>query len=81
MGEGDIQYLTGIHTNPIGESLASLFSTIEKKVNEIDLDSMMSMAQKFASMTEDFTMENLVKEYMNSDVHKENLAEIANSKK
>lgn len=77
----DIQYLTGIHPNPISEALASLISTIEKKANEIDLDSMMSMAQKFASMTEDFTMENLVKEYMNSDVHKENLAEIADAKK
>lgn len=77
----DIQYLTGIHPNPISEALASLISTIEKKANEIDLDSMMSMAQKFASMTEDFTMENLVKEYMNSDIHKENLAEIADAKK
>lgn len=58
-----IQYRTGIHTNPIGDAVASLISTLEKKVNEVDLDGMMSMAQKFAGMTEDFTMENLVNTY------------------
>lgn len=77
----NIQYLTGIHPNPINESLASLLYTIEKKVGEIDLDVVMNMAQKFAGMTEDFTLENLVKEYMNSDTHKENLAAIEDAKK
>jgi hypothetical protein len=75
-----IQYLTGIHSNPLNDALASLLNTIESKVNEIDLDSMMTMAQKFASMTEDFTMENAVNAYMNSDIHKRNLAEIAEVK-
>lgn len=77
----DIQYLTGIHPNPIGESLANLISTLEKKIDKVDLDSMMGMAQKFANMTEDFTLENAVNAYMNSDIHKKNLAEIAESKK
>ncbi len=69
----DIQYRTGIHANPIGDAVASLISTLEKKINEVDLDSMMSMAQKFAGMTEDFTMENLVNTY-------KNLSEITESK-
>jgi hypothetical protein len=77
----NIQYLTGIHTNPLNEAIASLVSAIEKKVNEVDLDSMMSMAQKFAGMTEDFTLENVVSAYMNGDAHKKNLAEIAEAKK
>lgn len=77
----DIQYLTGIHPNPINEALASLLSTIENKVNEVDLDSMMDMAKKFSAMTEDFTLENAVNAYMNSDVHKKNLEEIKESKK
>ena len=72
----DIQYLTGIHPNPINEAITSLISTIEKKIGEVDLDSMMSMAQKFAGMTEDFTLDNIVNAYMNSDIHKSNLAEI-----
>lgn len=76
-----IEYRTGIHHSPIADSIASLLSTIEKKINEVDLDSMMGMAQKFAGMTEDFTMENVVNAYMNSDIHKRNIAEIEESKK
>lgn len=76
-----IQYLTGIHTNPISESIASLINTIEKKVSEVDLDSMMDMVHKFANMTEDFTMENLINKYMESDAHKKNLAEIEEARK
>lgn len=76
----NVQYLTGIHPNPLNEAIASLFSTIEKKIDEVDLDNMMGMAQKFAGMTEDFTLENVVNAYMNSDVHKRNLAEIEDAK-
>lgn len=76
-----IEYRTGIHTNPINEALSSLLSTIEKKINEVDLPSMMDMAQKFASMTDEFTPDSIVNAYMNSDIHKKNLAEIEESKK
>lgn len=77
-----IQYRTGIHPSPLSDALSSLLSTLEKKINEVDLDSMMGMAQKLASMTgEEFTMKNLVKEYIESDVHKQNLAEIAEAKR
>lgn len=77
----NIQYLTGIHPNPLNEAITGLVSTIEKKINEVDLKSMMDMVEKFTSMTEDFTVENAINAYMNSDFHKENLAEIAESKK
>ena len=72
----NIQYLTGINPNPLNEAVAKLVSTIEKKINETDLDSMMDFAQKFSGMTEDFTIENIVNAYMNSDTHKKNLEEI-----
>ena len=75
-----IEYKTGIHPSPIADSLASLFSTLEKKVKEIDTDSMMKMAQKFASMTGKLTPESVVSAYINSDIHKKNLEEIAESK-
>lgn len=77
----NIQYLTGINPNPLSEAVAKLVSTIEEKVREIDLDGMAGIAQKFANMTEDFTLENLVNYYINSDTHKENLAQIAESKR
>lgn len=75
-----IEYRTGIHPSPIADSLASLFNTLEKKVNEIDLGSAMNMVQKFASMTGEFTPESLVNAYMNSDLHQKNLEEIEASK-
>lgn len=75
-----IEYITGIHTNPFGEALASLVNTLEKKINEFDMGSMMDMAQKFVGMTGDFTVDNVVNAYMNSDLHKKNLEEIAESK-
>lgn len=75
-----IEYRTGIHPSPIADSLSSLLSTLEKKINEVDLDSMMSMAQKFASMTGELTPESIMNAYINSDIHKKNLAEIADVK-
>lgn len=75
-----IAYLTGIHPNSLNEAVASLLSTLEKKINEVDLGSMMDMAQKFASMTGEFTPDSIVNAYMNSDMHKKNLAEIAETK-
>ena len=79
--ELNIQYVTGIYVNPLNEAFANLLSTLEKKVDDIDLDAAMSMAQKFASMTDEFTIENAVSAYMNSDIHKDNVKEIEESKK
>lgn len=75
-----IEYITGIHLSPVVQSLASLFSAIEDKVNEIDLTSAMDMIQKFANMTGEFTPESIVNAYMESDTHKNNLIEIADVK-
>lgn len=75
-----IEYITGIHLSPIVKSLSSLFYAVENKVNEIDLNSAMDMVQKFANMTDEFTPESIVNAYMKSDVHKDNLTEIANAK-
>lgn len=76
-----IEYRTGIHPSPIADSLASLFSTLEKKIDEFDMGSMMGMAQKFVGMTGELTPESLVSAYMNSDTHKNNLIEIEKAKK
>lgn len=75
-----IEYRTGIHTSPIADSLASLLSTLEKKINEFDMDSAMEMTQKFAGMTDEFNLTNIVKAYIDNDVHKANLEEIAKVK-
>lgn len=77
----NIQYRTGIHSSPIADSIASLFSTLEKKIKEVDLSNMAEMAQKFAGMTGELTPESVVNAYMNSDMHKKNLSEIEEAKK
>lgn len=76
-----IEYRTGIHPSPIADSLASLLSTLEKKIDEFDIGSMMGMAQKFVGMTGELTPESLVSAYINSDTHKNNLIEIEKAKK
>lgn len=76
-----IAYRTGIHNSPIADSLASLFSTIEKKAKEFDMNDIMEMAQKFAGMTGELTPESIVDAYMNSDTHQKNVIEIEEAKK
>lgn len=75
-----IEYRTGIHPSPIADSIASLLSTIEKKISEVDLGSAMEMAQKLAGITDEFNLDNVMKAYMESDIHKTNLEEIAKTK-
>lgn len=74
-----IEYRTGIHPSPLNEALASLVSTLEKKINEFDMGSMMDMAQKFAEMIGELTPESIMNAYINSDIHKKNVAEVAES--
>lgn len=79
-----IEYLTGIHPSPLSDSLTSLMSVIEKKISEVDLSNISNMGEvfeKFVAMTGEFTPENVVNAYMNSNVHKKNLDEISKSKK
>ena len=72
----NIQYLTGICVNSLNSALANLVNTIEDKIDEYDLSSVMGMVQKFVDMSEDFTVENAINAYMNSDIHKKNVEEI-----
>ena len=73
----NIEYRTGIHKN----DLNNLINTIEKKIVDINLDSdTLEMIQKFADMAEDFTPENIVKAYTQTDIFKNNLNELKESK-
>lgn len=75
-----IEYKTGIHPSPLNEALARLINTLEKKVNEFDMSSAMEMAHKFAGITGELTPEKVINAYINSEVHKKNLDEIAEAK-
>lgn len=77
----NVEYRTGIHPNYLNEALANLVNTLERKVKDFDLDSVMGLISKFGDMKEEFTMENLVKAYTSTDMFKNNLAEIEETKK
>lgn len=78
--EFNVQYKTGIHFNPINEALANLINTLENKIDSFDMDSAMKMASKFNDMADEFTPENIVKAYLQTDIHKDNLDEIEEAK-
>lgn len=77
----NIQYLTGIHPSPLNNALAKLVDSLDRKVSGLDIDSMMNVAGMFANMTDDFTTENIVNAYINSDMHKENIDEVKKAKR
>lgn len=73
--ELDIEYRTGIHSNPVAESLGNLLDTIERKVDGFDLESMMDVAQKLSDITGSLTPEKMLEAYANTDMFKANRGE------
>lgn len=67
----NIEYRTGIHINPISSSLASLLNTIERKVDGIDLDNMMDLAQSMAGISDELTPEKMLDAYAKTNIFKE----------
>lgn len=67
----NIEYRTGIHINPISSSLASLLDTIERKVDGIDLNSMMDLAQSMAGISDELTADKLLDAYAKTNIFKE----------
>ena len=72
----DIEYKTGIHKNILNEALASLVATLKNKIKDFDTNKVMEMANAFSSITDDFTTENIVKAYLETDVAKNNKNEV-----
>lgn len=66
----NIEYRTGIHINPISSSIASFIDTIERKVDGIDLNSMMDLAQSMAGISDELTADKLLDAYAKTDVFK-----------
>lgn len=72
-----IEYKTGIHRNPLGEAVASLLSTLEEKVKDINLSELMGFARVFKDIPiENMTPEKLWDAYAKSDAFKKVRAEI-----
>lgn len=67
----NVEYRTGIHINPISSSLASLLDTIERKVDDIDLDNMMDLAQAMTGISNELTADKLLDAYAKTNIFKE----------
>ena len=65
-----IEYRTGIHKNPLLESLGSLLKTAEKQMSALNTDKTMDLINKLGNISGDLTPEKIFETYMNSDVFK-----------
>jgi len=79
--DDNIEYRTGIHKNPLAESLSSLLNTVNQKMSGIDTDGIMKMADVIGKMTGKLTPEKMVEAYAKSDLFKERLNEAREEKK
>ena len=66
-----IEYKTGIHKNPIAESLSRLLNTLEKKVSGIDTDSMIKAAKMLSGISGELTIDKMLEAYSKSDLFKQ----------
>lgn len=70
--EFNVEYKTGIHINPISSSLSSLLDTIERKVDGIDLEEMMGIAEAMTDISDELTADKLLDAYAKTDIFKKN---------
>lgn len=66
--ELDIEYRTGIHSDPIAESLSSLLNKIEEKIEGFDLDSLMGAADALSGISGEFTPDKMFEAFANTDI-------------
>lgn len=77
--DDNVEYRTGIHKNPIAESLSHLLNTLEEKVSGIDTEKMMEMAQIFSNVSGELTADKMLEAYSKSDLFKNLLASRKNN--
>lgn len=73
--ELNIEYRSGIHSNPIAESLSSLLNTIERKFEAFDEKKAMKAMEVFGNINGEFTPEKMLEAYAKSDMYKKNWAD------
>lgn len=79
--EFNIEYKTGIHINPISSSLSSLLDTIERKVEDIDFEEMMGIADAISNISGELTPEKILDAYAKTDIFKKNWEDAKADKK
>lgn len=72
----NIEYKTGIHRNPLVDSIAHFVTTLENKFSTIDVDGMMAIGEALNSISSELTPENIINAYSKTDFFKENFARL-----
>ena len=84
----NIEYLTGVHINPIESAIANLISSdwlkdvlfgivtkANEKLDRLDMDVLTEFMNRIKDMPLDFTPDKVIEAYMNTDMFKANQAE------
>lgn len=66
--DADVEFKTGIHPNPLNEVLSRLLETFEKKIENIDVETLIKSATKVAGIKEQLTPTGLINAYNDSEV-------------
>lgn len=74
--DDNISYRTGVQRNSLSDALFNLMETFNKKINDIDIDSLMKVAQKLNNMTGDLSVDSILEAYVSSDLYKKELKNI-----
>lgn len=71
--DDNIEYRTGIHRNPISESLSRILDTLEKKLSNININSeeLMKVSKIFNNIQGELTMDKMIEAYTNSNMFKQ----------
>ena len=68
--DNNISYRTGVQRNSLSDALSNLLVTFDKKINDIDTDSLMEVAQKLNNITGGLSADSILEAYVKSDLYK-----------
>lgn len=71
----NIEYKTGVHNNIIEDSIVQLLSSIKSKIDSIDTETVLQMAEVLSTLGNNVTSEGIVNAYANSPAFLESLKE------
>ena len=71
----NIEYKTGVHNNIIEDSIVQLLSSIKSKIDSIDTETVLQMAETLSTLGNNVTSEGIVNAYANSPAFLESLKE------
>ena len=64
--DNDIEYKTGVHCNSVVNNCVELIKTIKNKVESIDTDNIIKLANQLSPIINNLTSDNIVESYANS---------------